>query len=129
MKHKFYFLFTFIISIFMNANAQQVAFTEAGDKIILYNNGTWQKAVSSNIKTYSSNNNNNNSTYINLSGKGLTSVPSWVFNDKVEVLDLSNNNLKEISSSIQYCTNLRELNISSNNISQITSYIQYCKNL
>ena len=68
---------------------------------------------------------------LNLSGRGLTKAPSYIFDQKnLEELDLSNNSLDgALQSQVQNLQNLRVLNLSNNKFTGVPAEIGQLKKL
>ena len=67
---------------------------------------------------------------LNLSGRNLDKIPSYVFKDRgITSLDLSNNNISEIPANISELTELRLLDLRNNNITQLHNGILKAKSL
>lgn len=68
-------------------------------------------------------------TYLNLSGMGLTQIPEWIGDCiNLEHIDLYNNNIKYIPHNLVLPNNLKYLSLSCNNIRYITSGFKYVTN-
>lgn len=68
---------------------------------------------------------------LDLSGKGLEQVPSYVFQrTEIEILDLSNNDLHgALQGEVRFLSNLKVLNLSNNNFTGLPAEIGQLSNL
>lgn len=90
------------------------------------NSNNAQTGIDSNPSTVTSNNKK-----LDLSGKNLSKVPSYVFSQiAIETLDVSHNNLEgSLQAEIRHLKNLKSLDLSDNNFSGVPAEIGQLANL